>query len=498
MPDERALENLHGFYLVRTNAIYRKIGDTNFAPQVDKLCRDLCLGLWQGQSLTEAHRSAYNALYSKGRPEPSTLYWELISESAKFPGFEVPDFFRALVVTRRDAAEQLLSFLRELMRRLSDPNLAIPTETAFYTEVSQQLEAVLKSDHPMAFSGSRTAKPEANEPQSTKRRLFDPTADLTRLMDEVNSLMGPKPQTPQQAAPEAPAAPEEAPADPPENLDDLLAELDSLVGLDQIKKDVRSLINLIKVRKLRQAQGLAVAEMSLHMVFTGNPGTGKTTVARLLARLYRSIGVLEKGTLLEVDRSGLVAGYVGQTALKTMEAVKKAQGGILFVDEAYSLVPDGSGNDFGQEAISTILKAMEDMREDLVVIVAGYPEPMERFISSNPGLESRFGKYFQFEDYDGDELMDIFRMQCKKNQYTPDEEAETFCVQMFKDLYEERDENFGNARDVRNIFERAIANQANRLASMEAPTKEDLMTLTKADIVGPKEEEDAPEAEKTE
>ena len=251
---------------------------------------------------------------------------------------------------------------------------------------------------------------------------------------------------------------------------------------------MRSLINLIKVRKLREAQGLAVAEMSLHMVFTGNPGTGKTTVARLLARLYRSIGVLEKGTLLEVDRSGLVAGYVGQTALKTMEAVKKAQGGILFVDEAYSLVPDGAGNDFGQEAISTILKAMEDMREELVVIVAGYPEPMERFISSNPGLESRFGKYFQFEDYDGAQLMEIFRSQCKKNQYAPDEEAEAFCVEMFNELYENRDENFGNARDVRNIFERAVANQANRVSAMEAPTKDDLMKLTKDDIVGEKED----------
>ena len=191
-----------------------------------------------------------------------------------------------------------------------------------------------------------------------------------------------------------------------------------------------------------------------------------------------------------MDRAGLVAGYVGQTALKTLEAVKKARGGILFVDEAYSLVPDGSGtNDFGQEAISTILKAMEDMREELVVIVAGYPEPMERFIESNPGLESRFGKYFHFEDYNGAELMDIFRLQCRKNQYVPDEETEKFCIDMFNEMYENRDENFGNARDVRNIFERAVTNQANRLAAMEKPTKDDLMKLIKDDIVGPKDEE---------
>lgn len=458
MPDEHALENLHGYYLYRTNSIYKQLGHTDFAPQVDKLCRDLCLGLWQGQTLTETHREAYDALYSKGRPAPSTLYWELVSAAASFPGLAVPDFFRVLVLTKRDAAAELLRFVRELMKRLSDPDMSVPSETAFIAEAGQLLDSVLNSNDPLGFAAMKhTAK---------------------HISDSAKSA----PAVPEAEAPEVPA-------EPPEKLEDLLAELDSLVGLDQVKKDVRSLINLIKVRKLRQEQGLAVAEMSLHMVFTGNPGTGKTTVARLLARLYRSIGVLEKGTLLEVDRSGLVAGYVGQTALKTMEAVKKAQGGILFVDEAYSLVPDGAGNDFGQEAISTILKAMEDMREELVVIVAGYPEPMERFISSNPGLESRFGKYFHFADYDGNQLMEIFRSQCKKNQYAPDEKAEQFCIGMFNELYENRDENFGNARDVRNIFERAIANQANRISAMENPTKEDLMKLTKEDIVG--EAEDA-------
>jgi len=360
------------------------------------------------------------------------------------------------------------------MRRLSDPDLSVPTETSFIQEMGKLLGAVLNSDDPLGFTALRGPDKRAGSSAASRG-----------------------------AAGQAPA-PAAAPAEPPEDLDKLLEELDSLVGLTQIKKDVRSLINLIKVRKLRQAEELKVPELSLHMVFTGNPGTGKTTVARLLARLYRSIGVLSTGTLLEVDRAGLVAGYVGQTALKTMEAVKKARGGILFVDEAYSLVPDGTGtNDFGQEAISTILKAMEDMREELVVIVAGYPEPMERFIESNPGLESRFGKYFHFEDYNGAELMDIFRLQCRKNQYVPDEEAEKFCVDMFNEMYENRDENFGNARDVRNIFERAVTNQANRLAEIEKPTKEDLMKLIKDDIVGPPEDdekaaEEKPEEEKKE
>lgn len=458
MLPKQSINALHGFYLVRTNAIYKLLGHTDFAPQVDKLCRELCLGLWKGQTLTEEHCRVYDALYSKGQSVPSTLYWELVSAAAACPALEAPDFYRVLVLTRREAAEQLLALCRELLRKLCDPDLSVPSENAFIAQSGQLLEGVLRSDDPLGFS----------------------------------------PKRPRAAAPEAAgsaAAPEEAdpPQAPPEDLNALLDELDSLVGLTQIKRDVRSLINLIKVRKLRQEAGLSTPELSLHMVFTGNPGTGKTTVARLLARLYRSIGVLETDKLLEVDRSGLVAGYVGQTALKTMEAVKKARGGILFVDEAYSLVPDGSGNDFGQEAISTILKAMEDMRDELVVIVAGYPEPMDRFISSNPGLESRFGKYFRFEDYRGPELLEIFHSQCRRNQYQPDEEAEAFCTGLFQDLYENRDENFGNARDVRNIFERAVQNQADRVARLEAPTRDDLLCLTKADIVGAPENE-APEA----
>ena len=453
--------NLHGFYLVKTNAVYKTIGHADFAPQTDTLARSLVLGLWKGQTLTEDHVKAVNDLYSKGQPRPSYLYWELVSVVGEADLPPVPDFFRVLVLTNPKAARLLLEGLRALLVRLSDPNRGNEEENRFLAAAMGNLENVLESDDPLGFR------------------------ELARGGDGGAGGRGTAP-TPQSGE----AAPAQEPEAPPEKLEDLLEELDSLVGLEKIKTDVRSLINLIKVRKLRTEAGLPVPELSLHMVFTGNPGTGKTTVARLLSRLYRSIGVLKKGTLLEVDRSGLVAGYVGQTALKTMDAVKKARGGILFVDEAYSLVPEGAGNDFGQEAISTILKAMEDMREDLVVIVAGYPEPMERFISSNPGLESRFGKYFQFEDYTGEELMRIFQMNCKKNQYILEPEAEDFCRDMFNALYRDRDENFGNARDVRNIFERSVTNQANRLAAMEAPTKDDLMTFLKADIVGEKPEED--------
>ncbi|MGX8692493.1 MAG: AAA family ATPase, partial [Clostridia bacterium] len=272
------------------------------------------------------------------------------------------------------------------------------------------------------------------------------------------------------------------------SVEELMEQLEELVGLEEVKKDVKSLINLIKVRKLRQENDLPVPPMSLHMVFMGNPGTGKTTVARLVGGLYAAIGVLSKGQLIEVDRSGLVAGYVGQTALKTQEVIKSALGGVLFIDEAYSL-SSGGENDFGREAIETILKAMEDHRDDLIVIVAGYSGPMTKFISSNPGLQSRFNKYFFFPDYNGEQLLAIFRKQCSKNGYKLTEESEKAARDLFDELYEERDDNFGNGRDVRNRFEDMIVRQSNRVAAMEAPTKEDLMAVLPEDFLDEEEEE---------
>lgn len=294
------------------------------------------------------------------------------------------------------------------------------------------------------------------------------------------------PKQPEEKPAETNAAQESAPQ-PPEKIEDLLAELDSYIGLEEVKKEVRSLINMVRIHQMRKEQDLPNAEMSLHMVFSGNPGTGKTTIARLMARIYHSLGILSKGQLVEVDRSGLVAGYVGQTALKTSKVLESALGGVLFIDEAYAL-NGGGANDFGQEAIDTILKAMEDHRDDLVVIVAGYDELMDRFIHSNPGLESRFNRFLHFADYSIEEMMGIFHMRCKKSCYTVDEATEK---QMRLLLAEENTDpkSFGNGRGVRNLFEKLLVQQANRLAGQETVNREDLMALTAADVEAVREAE---------
>lgn len=263
--------------------------------------------------------------------------------------------------------------------------------------------------------------------------------------------------------------------------DELLAEMDALVGLDTVKKDIRSMINFIRVCKLREERGMKAPKLSYHMVFSGNPGTGKTTIARKLAELYKAIGLLPKGQLVEVDRSGLIAGYQGQTAIKTAEVIQSAIGGVLFIDEAYALV-DSDTDTYGKECIATILKAMEDHRDELIVIVSGYSELMHKFIESNPGLKSRFNKYIHFPDYTGEEMENIFLLQCKNNGYEIETEAQELLRAVFDDWYETRDENFGNGRTVRNSFEKIINCQASRLASDSDITDEELRTLTLQDV----------------
>ena len=307
-------------------------------------------------------------------------------------------------------------------------------------------------------------------------------SNLNRIADDLWGSAEPRKTEIKEEKPAEKAVEQTEQEEKPESMEDLKKELHSYIGLDEVKKEVETLINLVTVQKLRKENGLPVNDLSLHMVFSGNPGTGKTMIARLMARIYKSLGILSKGQLVEVDRSGLVAGYVGQTAIKTSEVIEKAKGGVLFIDEAYALTNRG-GNDFGQEAVDTLLKAMEDHRDDLIVIVAGYVDPMEEFIHSNPGLESRFNRFLHFPDYSLDEMMAIFDMRCEQNGYTLAEEARAILRDVIK--LESMDiKGFGNARGIRNLFERAVTAQANRLATDPEITKEDLMTFTADDIRG--------------
>ncbi|MGP1434274.1 MAG: AAA family ATPase [Catonella sp.] len=265
-------------------------------------------------------------------------------------------------------------------------------------------------------------------------------------------------------------------------LDELVAELEALVGLDDVKTEVHSLINLINIRQLRKNKGLPSPAISYHMVFTGSPGTGKTTVARLIAGIYKELGVLSKGGLVEVDRSGLVAGYVGQTALKVTEVVNKALGGVLFIDEAYSLSAPGAANDFGGEAIDTLVKLMEDHRNDLVVIVAGYTKEMNDFLQTNTGLISRFNKFIEFKDYNEDDLIAIMDAMSGKMEMKLEDKAVDKLRNYLSRMNESSKRVFGNARGIRNLFEKMLVGQANRLSHLEEPTIEDLSIITAEDF----------------
>lgn len=259
-------------------------------------------------------------------------------------------------------------------------------------------------------------------------------------------------------------------------------KLNSLIGLASVKKEVQTLTNFIKIQQKREEQGLKSSSLSYHCVFTGNPGTGKTTVARIVAGIYKELGVLQKGHLVETDRAGLVAEYIGQTAIKTNNIIDSALDGVLFIDEAYSLAGGGE-NDYGKEAIATLLKRMEDDRDRLVVILAGYTQDMKRFIDSNPGLQSRFNRYIEFPDFTAEELLQIFEVNMRKYDYHYGEGAKEVLQQYLEHIVANKDANFGNGRFVRNVFEKTLERQANRLASESNLTAERLSAIQKEDLI---------------
>lgn len=462
------------------------------AKEIDTYFRRCVLNLWAKHPDNRQYLDAFNTIYTKV-PDPYTqtkltaALEQYRRQNLLLPG--VPEFFKQMIADdQKNHTAFSRAFIRkqeELLRQYASIDGDFTMEEAKrITQYGSRMEKLCDQ-----AGIPSTAVPTVDEIQRRMRRLADDFFFVSpQKSGEPSSEHPPKAadapkdapaEDPTVAAAEQPKDETDAPKARP--LEEVLTEMDALVGMDAIKADVRSLINLVKVRKLRKEHNLPVPPMSFHLVFTGNPGTGKTTLARLMAEIYCALGILPKGQLIETDRSGLVAGYIGQTALKTKEVIDRAIGGVLFIDEAYALA-GGSNEDFGQEAIDTLLKAMEDHREELVVIVAGYDGLMQDFIDSNPGLRSRFSKYFHFDDYDGEELFAIFSRLCEKNQYQLTDDAKSAIERHLTKLYETRDQNFGNGRDVRNLFEKLVNIQANRVAALEAPTTDDLLLLTKEDV----------------
>lgn len=265
-------------------------------------------------------------------------------------------------------------------------------------------------------------------------------------------------------------------------LQDLLDELNALVGLDKVKSKVQDLIVYQKVQKMRRENNLHSAKNTLHLAFTGNPGTGKTTVARIVGRIYKQIGLLSKGHFVEVSRTDLIAGYQGQTAHKVKKVIERAKGGVLFIDEAYSITENEHTDSYGRECLTELTKALEDYRDDLVVIVAGYTEPMEKFFESNPGLKSRFNTFIEFPDYTADEMGKMLRFMCRNNDYSISDDIYTLIREYFDECISRKDTNFANGRLVRNLYEDLVMNHARRVANLEKPTKDDLTMIIEGDF----------------
>jgi len=442
----------------------------------------------EASTITEAYRLSCGFIDADGLATDDEL-WALIGAFGRRLGPDfarsTPDALRADGTTTGSAAWLgSTSDLFEILLGVDHRN-GSDLATTYY-------EHALAVAHMVASLDAHTGRNELLAIDAYRALLLSAIKGVPTPDRPAPGAPAPKPITdrPATAGADLPADP---PADPPPvPLGNLLAELDELVGLDEVKREVKLVTDLLQVQRLRRERGLPVAESSRHLIFTGNPGTGKTTVARLLAQLYRTLGVVTRGHLVETDRAGLVAGYVGQTATRVTAAFDRADQGVLLIDEAYALVR-GADTDFGREAIDTIVKLVEDRRDRLVVIAAGYPDEMADFVGANPGLPSRFPRTIAFPDYDDDELTAIFTKLCADNDYGCGAESTAAARAWF--AAQDRGKGFGNGRLARNLFEQAIGRQAGRVVDMGQPTDAELTDLLPVDIVAVGTDAPTPETE---
>jgi len=483
-PFVQLMDDLHGALLVKVFVSVCQC-DRRWSKNEKFLAEVLVFHLWDKWLEGDALRDALVEMSNKA----SELKWYALVR----PFDQIP-----VLRNRVGELEALVVRLANLVARADGPIQEVEAAQikSIQDELSRHLRAI-PIDEPSEHAAADQAGPQAIEkifdapalppitaPRDRSGSAADPNVAATRERSAPTSPKKPKlPSSPTSGEP--PITPEKTPA---ERLAETMAELDRLIGLTEIKEEVRTLANFLKVQAKRTEAGLPTTDLSLHMVFNGNPGTGKTTVARIVGSIFGSMGILKKGHLIETDRSGLVAEYAGQTGPKSHKKIDEALDGVLFIDEAYTLIARDSEDPYGHEAVQTLLKRMEDDRERLVVILAGYPDEMDALLRSNPGLSSRFSRQLDFVDYTPLELSSIFGMMCDKSQYRVCSATRAKTIVGLSYLHANRDRHFGNGRTSRNLFEHAIRRQANRIAEIAELSVEQLSTLLPEDV----EFEDAP------
>lgn len=495
MKMEEYLNELRKTYLISTGEFKSSYGpcDEKMVASIDKYCRACAIFLWHKFDIDiDSCVAAINVIYSEGMTAPGYSSEHIRAAmdrlSEKDYSMPVPGFFREII--KHDSRHKT-NFSRRLAHCFQVLDIAFalidgevePKEAVQINKMQNNLVLACDEAHIKAFDTKLnpyeyvTTDPEelvvtADSKGANKHETYDAVQDPTDTkIDENNKAT----QTKKKRQAKESVIPDES--------DNPVKKLNDMIGLSTAKEEIQEIIDFAKVQQARSESGLPVSKVSYHLVFTGNPGTGKTTVARLVANIYKELGIVSSGNLIECSAKDLVAGYVGQTAIKTGEIIEKAIGNVLFIDEAYTLV-DKNGQGYGQEAIDTLLKQMEDHRDNLAVIVAGYDDLMQGFIESNPGLKSRFNRFIHFDNYTADELYEIFEQLCQKNAYSFDDNEGNLLKKYFEKISTSAGDDFANARTVRNLFESIISKQAGRVAKEKDKTPEILSRITEDDILG--------------